>query len=226
MQRLISPEVFRGSVTGFFTGKDPGADLGEVAGMLRIKKENIYLPIQKHTDKIFLLGSSRGPQVADSVVTKESGVLIGVQVADCVPVLIFEKEKGIIGAVHAGWRGTSAGILKKTIVMIMERYICGPGSFYIAIGPSIKGCSYVVDREVNVAVIKATGAGDYYSKKGEKYFLDLPSANKYQALSLGIPDANIWVSDECTYCNPDKFYSYRFSRGTTGRQAAFIGKLS
>jgi YfiH family protein len=212
-------------VTGFFTGKDPGVDLGEVAGMLKIKKEDIYLPIQKHTDKIVLLESSREVKVADAVVTKETGVLIGVQAADCVPVLIYEKERGIIGAVHAGWRGTAAGILKKTIEMIMKRYVCGAEGFCVAIGPSIKGCCYSVDHEVNDAVMKATGEGDYYAKKGDKHFLDLPSANKYQALSLGIPGPNIWVSDECTYCNPDKFYSYRYSRGSTGRQGAFIGKL-
>jgi YfiH family protein len=142
-----------------------------------------------------------------------------------VPILIYEQQRGIIGAVHAGWRGTAAGILKKTIAMIIERFSGSPGGFYVAIGPSIKGCSYEVDHEVNDAVVKATGAGDYYSKKGGKYFLDLPSANKYQALSLGVPEENIWVSDECTYCNPDKFYSYRYAHGSTGRQGAFIGKL-
>ncbi len=225
MRRLIFPEIFKGGVTAFFTGKDPGADLGEVAGIIGIKKESIYLPVQKHTDKIVLLESSREAGIADAVVTKEAGVLIGVQVADCVPVLIYETEKGIIAAVHAGWRGTAAGILKKTLLMIMERFVCGPDGFQVAIGPSIKGCSYSVDHEVNDAVKRATGWGNYYSKKGEKYLLDLPSANKYQALSLGIPEPNIWVSDECTYCNPDRFYSYRYAGGSTGRQAAFIGKL-
>jgi YfiH family protein len=225
LQRLIIPEIFKGRVTAFFTGKDPGGDLGGVAGMLRINKEDIYLPVQKHTDKIVLLESSRETKVADAIVTKETGVLIGVQVADCVPILIYEREKGVIGAVHAGWRGTAAGILKKTLVMIMERYVCGPKSFYVAVGPSIKGCSYAVDHDVCDSVIKATGEGDYYSKKGGKYFLDLSSANTYQALSLGIPESNIWVSDECTYCNPHKFYSYRYAKGSTGRQAAFIGKL-
>jgi YfiH family protein len=225
LRRLIFPEIFKGGVTGFFTGKDPGADLDGIAGILGIRKENIYLPIQKHTDKIVLLESSRETKIADAVVTKEACVLIGVQVADCVPVLIHEKEKGVIGAVHAGWRGTAAGILKKTLSMIMDRYTCGTKSLYVAIGPSIKGCSYAVDHEVNDAVRRATGEGNYYSKKGEKYFLDLASANKYQALSLGIPEPNIWVSEDCTYCNPDKFYSYRYAGGSTGRQAAFIGKL-
>lgn len=224
MRRLIFPAIFKGGVTAFFTGKDPGADLDGIAGILGIKKENIYLPIQKHTDKIVLLESSRDTKIGDAVVTKEAGVLIGVKVADCVPVLIHEKEKGVIGAVHAGWRGTAAGILKKTLSMIMERYTCGPKGLCLAIGPSIKGCSYAVDHEVNDAVREATGEGNYYSKDGEKYLLDLASANKYQALSLGIPEPNIWFSDACTYCNPDKFYSYRYA-GSTGRQAAFIGKL-
>ncbi len=212
-------------MTAFFTGKDPGADTDEISAILDIKKNNIYLPIQRHTDKVLLLEPSREPKMADAVFTKESGVLIGVRVADCVPVLIYEKKSGIVGAVHAGWRGTAAGILKKAITMIMERYVVGPEGFYVAIGPSIKGCSYAVDHEVNDAVMKATGKGDYYSLEGEKYFLDLPSANKYQALFLGVPEENIWVSDECTYCNPDKFYSYRYAHGSTGRQGAFIGKL-
>ncbi len=225
MQRLILPEIFQDGVTAFFTGKDPGADVVEIARILRIKEDDIYMPIQKHTDKIVLLDASREAKIADAVVTKETGLLIGVRVADCVPILSHEKEKGVIAAVHAGWRGTAAGILKKTLVMIMERYVCGPKGLDVAVGPSIKGCSYAVDHEVNDAVIKATGEGDYYLNKGGKYFLDLPSANAYQALAMGIPGANIWVSDECTYCNPDKFYSYRYAKGSTGRQAAFIGKL-
>ena len=156
-------------MTAFFTGKDPGADVGGIAGMLGVKKEKIYLPVQKHTDKIILLESSRETKVADAVVTKEAGVLLGIQVADCVPVLIYDAEKGVIGAVHAGWRGTAAGILKKTLILIMERYVCGTEGLLVAIGPSIKGCSYLVDHEVNDAVKKATGEGDYYVKKGDKY---------------------------------------------------------
>ncbi len=225
MHRLICPEFSKGNVTAFFTGKDPGASTDEVARILGISKEDIYLPLQRHTDKIILLGASHEPRIGDAVVTKERGVLIGVRVADCVPILLYEEERGIIGAVHAGWRGSAAGILKKTIALIMEIYVCEASGFRVAIGPSIKGCSYAVDHEVNDAIIKATGEGDYYSRKGEKFFLDLASANKCQALSLGVPEENIWVSDECTYCNPDKVYSYRYAHGSTGRQGAFIGKL-
>ncbi|MBA3060553.1 MAG: polyphenol oxidase family protein [Nitrospirae bacterium] len=61
--------------------------------------------------------------------------------------------------------------------------------------------------------------------KGRLYCLDLASANKYQAVSAGIHEKNIWVSEECTYCHPDKYYSYRYAKGTTGRQGGFIGIL-
>jgi len=225
LNRLIFPEILRGNVTAFFTGKDPGAAVGEIAAMLGIQKGSIYLPIQRHTDKIVVLEASREPKIADAVITREKGILIGVQVADCVPILIWEKEKGVFAAVHAGWRGTAARILIKTVSGITERFAGRPENVLIAIGPSIKGCCYAVDHEVAEAVRKGTGGGDYCSEKGGEYFLDLPHANSLQAMSAGIPRANIWVSDECTFCNPGRFYSYRYSKGSTGRQAAFIGRL-
>lgn len=223
MKRCIVPEIFGSRVTAFFTGKAAGADRREISRIIQIAPDAIYLPIQKHTDKIISFDASREPRIGDAVITRAKGVLIGVQVADCVPVLVYEKEKGVVAAVHAGWRGTAAGILKKTIEVIVDRYAGSAGNIVVAIGPAIGGCCYEVGHEVVEAVARTTGKGGYQSKKGEKYHLDLPSANREQALSLGVPDSNIWVSAECTFCNPGKFYSYRFSKGSTGRQGAFIG---
>jgi YfiH family protein len=225
MNRLIFPENLRGHVTAFFTGKDPGADKNDIAGILKIGQEAIYLPIQKHTDKVIVLGSSREPLIADAVITREAGVLIGVQVADCVPVLVYDRRKEVIGAVHAGWRGTSEGILKNTLRTMMGRFMCEASDILIAIGPSIKSCCYEVDYDVVHAVGRATGEGEYLLHKGERYCLDLPTANKYQAMSVGVPEAGIWISGECTFCNPDKFFSYRYAKGSTGRQGGFIGKI-
>jgi len=225
MDRIIYPDLMKDHVTAFFTGKNPGADPGNLSKVMRIKNEQIYMPIQKHTDKIAVIESSLLPIVADAVITRETGIIIGVQVADCVPILLYEKTKGVIGAIHAGWRGTAEAILKKTIKVVMDRFACSEDNIYIALGPAIRWCCYNVDFDVMNAVCHATGPGDYSVNKGGKYCLDLPQANKYQALSMHIPPRNIWLSDECTFCNPDKFYSYRYARGTTGRQGAFIGKL-
>ena len=232
METLIHPEIFGKYVTAFFTGKSPGSDPEKIAGAASINKQKIYLPIQKHTDKVLVLDSDLSPIIADAVITGNKGILLGIQVADCVPVLLYDAKRNIIGVVHAGWRGTAASILKKSIEAMRKRFSSFPIDIKIAIGPSIRWCCYHVGYDVLESVEKATGNSEYqnshfppFSKagKGEFYCLDLASANKYQAVSAGVPKENIWVSNECTCCHPDKFYSYRFAKGTTGRQGGFIG---
>jgi hypothetical protein len=190
---------------------------------LNLSKDEIYLPIQKHTNKIHILDSDHKPVVADAVITDKKHILIGVLVADCVPILIYDSIRGIIAAVHAGWRGTAKQILKETIRTMQEKFGSIPADISVAIGPSIRQCSYEVDEDVSNAVLEATGEGDYYRRQGNKYFIDLSSANRIQALNTGILSNNIWQSEECTFCKPEKYYSYRYSKGSSGRQGGFIG---
>jgi len=223
MHRVIVPENLKGMVTAFFTGKDPGADSAAIAAMLRIRKEQVYLPLQKHTDKVLILESSLETKIGDAVVTREKGILIGVQVADCVPILLYDRKQKIAGAVHAGWRGTAASILKRTIETMNGRFLSEPADIMVAIGPSIRACCYEVGYDVFDAVTSSTDEGQFHRIIGEKHYVDLSAANNHQALSMGIPGQNIRVSEECTFCSPDKFFSYRFSKGSTGRQGGFIG---
>ncbi|MBZ0156656.1 MAG: peptidoglycan editing factor PgeF [Alphaproteobacteria bacterium] len=221
---MVLPPLLAGlPVRGFFTTKALNGDLKAVARILALPVSHLYLPLQKHTDRVVVVDHDLEPGIADAVVTNRAGVLIGIQVADCVPLLLYDRKRQVVGAVHAGWRGTGAGILKGTVHAMGERFSSDPSDILVAVGPSIKGCCYEVGHEVVEAVRKASGEGEYYRKKGEKYYIDLPLANRLQALSLGIPPENIWVSDECTFCLPHKYYSYRFGKGTTGRQCGFIG---
>ena len=227
---IVIPPVFNGShVTAFFTTKASGS-LEFGVQISELKGSVIYLPIQKHTDKILALDYDLDPKVADAVITDRKRILIGVQTADCVPVLLYDTKRHIAGAVHAGWRGTAAEILKKTIWTMTDRYYSSPADILIAIGTGIRWCCYNVGYEVIEAVEKATSpefgvksSEDYIIKKGEKYCLDLPTANKCQAISSGVPADNIWMSGECTFCLPEKYYSYRYAKGTTGRQYGIIG---
>jgi YfiH family protein len=222
---IVFPPIYRGErVRGFFTTKGTGADRKKMAHRFGVPEGNVYMPIQQHTDKIAVVDHDLEPIIADAVVTLRKDIVIGVKVADCVPVLIFEKTKGVIAAVHAGWRGTAAGILKKTVQTMIDRFHAVPGEMLLAIGPAIGRCSYGVDYDVMHAVTRATGQGMYHTEKGGKYFLDLPSANRHQALSMGVPEDRIWVSGDCTFCNPDRYYSYRYAKGTTGRQGGFIAR--
>ncbi|TAN43369.1 MAG: peptidoglycan editing factor PgeF [Nitrospirae bacterium] len=225
MERLLRPDIFPADVTAFFTGRDPGADLSEIGRMLRLDAGHIYLPVQKHTDRVVIIDAETDPRIADAVVTSRKGLLIGIQVADCVPVLLFDRRRQVSAAVHAGWRGTAEAIMKKTLRAMSDRFGSEAEDIVAAVGPSIKGCCYEVGPEVVRAVERTTGTGDYVRQKGGKYVIDLAAANRYQALSAGIKEENIWMSGDCTFCNPDRYCSYRFAKGTTCRQAGFIGML-
>jgi YfiH family protein len=217
MRYISRPEIFGRDVTAFFTGRDPGLDFEPPEG------KPLYMPEQKHTCEVMVLGSDLVTRVSDAVVTGRSDVLLGVQVADCVPILLYDRRNAAVGAVHAGWRGTAQGILKKTIRVMAERYGSVPGDILMAMGPAIRWCCYKVGSDVLEAVRKETGEGRYHLERDGTLCLDLPSANWQQAVSVNIPEDNIWLSEECTYCHPDKFYSYRYSKGPTGRQGGFIG---
>ncbi len=223
MDTIIWPGIFGNGVKAFFTKKTLGADLNAVSRAVFVKKENIYLPQQKHTDKILLLKKERTPEIADAVVTSEEGVLIGVQVADCVPGLLCDSRRSVVGVVHAGWRGTSMQIFKKTVLFFVEYFGSDPRDIQVAFGPSIRGSCYPVDADVRDAVLRATGRGDFAVAANGKYFLDLISANIQQIKAAGIPAGNVWQSPECTCCSPHDFHSYRRRGNYAGRQAGFIG---
>jgi YfiH family protein len=225
---LIKPANITSSrIKAFFTTRTVAGNHDDLRGFLAgeydISKDDIYMPVQKHTNKIHVLEADKEPVIADAVITNNKYMFIGVVVADCVPVLLYDHTKGVIGAVHAGWRGTAQEILKKTIRSMCEKYNSLPEDIKVAIGPSIRGCRYEVGEEVVKGVQWATGTGDYYRKNGEKFYVDLASANKLQALSEGVAENNIWQSEDCTFCNPSRYYSYRYSGGTKGRQGGFIG---
>ena len=221
------------------TGDDSGkvsANWELLADAFAIAPDRFRTVHQVHGDAIHAVNGSvdiprsaafppEGELSCDAMITDRPGIALGIKTADCVPIFLVDRVKPAIGAVHAGWRGTAAAILKKTVEAILERYAGEAKDVVVAIGPAIGGCSYEVGREVIDGVKRATGEGGYYSTKGDKYYLDLPAANKQQILSLGVPPENIWVSPDCTFCAPDRFYSYRFSKGSAGRQGGFIGLL-
>jgi len=228
METIIhSPNISSTGIRAFFTSKHFSENHNSMREALlkefRLEEDKIYLPIQKHTNHIHILESNINPVVADAVITDRPDVLIGIIVADCVPVLVYDQHRKIICAVHAGWKGTAGGILEKALSLMMERFNARPGDVLVSIGPSIKKCSYEVDVHVKDAVESKTGQGNYIDPKGDTYMLDLAEANRVQALNSGVQEKHIWKSEDCTFCNPDKYYSYRYAKETTGRQGGFIG---
>jgi hypothetical protein len=220
---LIRPENMPGrAATAFFTTRQVPDNMNVLASYAGVRPQNIYLPIQKHTDIVQIVDADDSPYIADAVVTHRPGLMIGVQTADCVPILLCDPQRRVVAAVHAGWRSTAAEILKKTLTVFSEHYYSSPADIHIAIGPAICGRCYEVGPEVIDGVTRATGAGDYSFAQGGKYHIDLRAANRQQALTMGIPSDLIWITPDCTHCLPEKYYSYRYAKGVAGRQYSCI----
>lgn len=185
----------------------------------------LYMPEQRHTDEVVILSENFQIPIADGVITDRRGVFIGVKVADCLPILIYAKKSRVIGAVHAGWRGTAKGILKKAVLKMIDNFKVDPSEILISIGPSIRGCCYEVGDEVIEALRDETEGDSFIVSGNGKRKVDLVLANIIQAKGVGIPLENIWYSDLCTYCNSKIFASYRKEGKGVGRQYGIIGML-
>jgi YfiH family protein len=161
---------------------------------------------------------------SDAVITNQAGVMIGVCVADCAPILICDPVKGVVAAVHAGWKGTAAKLASKTVEGMRSLFGCEPASLQAAIGPCIHKCCYEVDGPVRHAFTQNGIAWDSFSEPaGEgKWLLDMAAANRELLMLAGVPAASIQVSDMCVSCQRELFFSYRRDNGETGRQMGFI----
>ena len=147
----------------------------------------------------------------DAVLTNQVDALLTVQTADCVPVLLMDASRGVIGAVHAGWRGAVHGIVAKSVRTMVERFDAGLASLHVAIGPSAGPCCYEVDTPViNQLAPDVSGDSTILTRTGPGTGrLDLKKLIRWQAASLGIAGDHIHTVDLCTICRPDLFFSYR-----------------
>lgn len=166
------------------------------------------------------------PYEADGVVTAEKGLTLVCFSADCVPVLLWDGLHGVAGAVHCGWRSSVADILAAAVGKM-----CLLGaeaeSIRAAIGPAISRCCFEVGAEVVEAAEKCLGGhidGLFAPEAGceGKFLLDLKGVNARRLEQLGLRPENICVSDECTMCRPEKYWSHRRTGGDRGTQAGMI----
>jgi polyphenol oxidase len=148
----------------------------------------------------------------DALLEDRPGSVVAVKTADCVPVLLVDDAHRAVAAVHAGWRGTAAGIVGKAVAAMRERFGSEASALYAAIGPSIGKCCYEVGPEVSVQ----------FGLEG-RTFLDLPEFNRRQLLDSGVTGERIFASNLCTHCNADEFYSFRRDREAAGRLYSFAG---
>jgi polyphenol oxidase len=207
------------------------------SGVVRIVKNKDRLPAS--------------PLRGDGVITSHGNVLLGVQVADCVPVLVVDPKRGAVGAFHAGWRGTAKRIVERGVGSMRGVFGCQATDLYAAIGPCIHSCCYAVGDEVidefrsqfsyanelfsevydrdpikeKYPLLFLTARAPGHSNIGPQTHLDLVAANRRQLLDAGVPESNIRAAKECTSCRTDLLFSHRCESGYTGRMMGAVGLL-
>jgi YfiH family protein len=163
----------------------------------------------------------------DVLLTNQPGLFLAVRTADCVPLLLHDRQRSVVGALHAGWRGAVAGIVPKALAVMRETFGCDPKTVHVAIGPSAGACCYEVDEAVLTplrtgfpewrAVVRETGPA--------RALLDLRELVRRQALGAGVRDEAIQTVGVCTICHDDLFYSYRREGRVNGTMVSGIGRL-
>lgn len=229
---------------------------GEALNELGLTEMTFVQPQQVHEAKIGIVGKDKcsiidedGAEImawsrdgassirfprTDGAITDQPGVLLTTVHADCLPVWFYDEENHAIGLVHAGWRGTLAGIAPKAVKLMQETYGSDPAAMKAYIGPGISQCCFETGPEVIEAFRSCWDFADEYAESAEehaakgrpanegKVYIDIKGINVQELLQAGMTAENIGVSNHCTCCEPETFASYRREGGTYMRMGAGI----
>jgi YfiH family protein len=192
----------------------------------------LYLARQVHGAQVVQVRPGDDPAIvageeADAVCSDAPGLAVGVYVADCVPLVLADPRTGAYAAVHAGWRGTVAGVVEATVAALARSYGTRREELRVALGPAIGPCCFEVGPEVAAAFAAALpgAAGVVVEQTGRKPHVDLRQALRLQLLGAGVAAVGIDAGGPCTMCDPaGRFYSYRRDATHTGQHVGFIGR--
>ena len=161
---------------------------------------------------------------ADAIITNQPGIMIGVLVADCIPLLLHDPVKQVAAAVHVGWRGAAAGIIARAVNAMQKNFLTRAQDLAVAIGPGIGAHRFEVDRPVREAFRQGSGFWEQIATEVSlgHWQVDLPLSCQLQLEALGVACDRIDRVRECTCCHQELFFSHRRDEGQTGRQLGFI----
>jgi len=213
-------------------------NLSLFAGAVGFDPKSVVSLPQIHSDKVFTVTKeSRGDGYflreniaeGDGYVTLERGVTLGIKTADCAPILFEAVRDGqviAIGAAHAGWRGTVGKIAAKCADRLSKISGVDKSQILACIGPCIHKCCYEVSEDVVLAARSGVGAGlvdRFVVPNGHgKYQCDIAGLNRALLIECGLLPQNVQILDECTCCNPEKYFSHRYSGGVRGTMLSVI----
>lgn len=242
---------YPGLVHGFM-GRTGGKSLGRYAGLNtsyrvgddpKVVSQNVCdakLAVGIHDGRVVTMRQVHGDNVvevqdrklkeageADAMFTGEEDLFLAVLTADCVPILLVAPEQRVVAAVHAGWRGTLAGIAEKVVRLLESRHDVLAAQLEAALGPSIGSCCYEVKEDVSGPLMKKWGKLSTPSifVRGGRTYVDLRRLNRDILRAAGIPGNQLHQIGPCTSCASEELFSYRRAGGETGRQMSLIGWL-
>lgn len=206
------------------------ANRGSLARAFGLAPHSLLTVQQVHGSEILVLDQPNPDLThflkveSDAVVTNQPGVMIGILVADCFPVLLHDPEHRVAAAVHVGWRGAASGLLGRTVQVMQNLFNCRPERLQVAIGPGIGGHGYEVDRPVREAFRAGSGHWEQIARETRlgHWLLDLRLSCQLQLADAGVAEGRIDTVAECTCCHRETFFSYRRDAGRTGRQMGFV----
>jgi len=216
--------VSQGPYASLNLGRHGGDELEVVVENRRILGGALGLEVP------FTLSMSHGTEVAviesadqlglpaDACVTTKPGLGMSLTTADCVPVLLSDPTRGVVGLAHAGWRGTVGRIAENTVKTMVERFGSRPQDIRAAVGPAIRPCCFLVHEDVSGPFRKEFA--HLIEPAGDRSRVDLQECNRQQLVEAGLEQ--VVVCDLCTSCRADLFFSYRRDGQKSGRMASAI----
>jgi polyphenol oxidase len=190
-------------------------------GQLGIDLTSLAIPGQVHGDNLLIVNNPGNYPNYDALITQKANLFLVITIADCIPILIYDKGNNTVAAVHAGWRGSEKQIVFNTIKKMISTFNTQSTDLYAYLGPSAHDCCY----EVGNDVAERFGAKYLRVSASNSPRLDLGSVNYDLLATAGVPENQIEISSYCTICNP-LFHSYRRDGEFSGRMMAVIGLRS
>lgn len=233
----VSEGTFASMNLSFTRGDDPDAvaeNFRRFCTAIGVSADRVVVSAQTHTDHVYNATAAdrgrgitreRGYTDIDGLITDEPGVVLCTQYADCVPLFFTDPVRRVVATSHAGWRGTAAGIGAVTVERMVSDYGCRREDILAGIAPSIGKCCFEVDTPVFDAFCRVPVFDDgcFTPHPNDKFYIDLWEVNRRHLLNAGIRPEHITVTDLCTKCHPDLFWSHRVTGDARGSLAAFIG---
>lgn len=183
---------------------------------LGLKKSQLVIPQQVHSNEVANVSSPCTLPDTDGVIAQEKDVVLSIQVADCIPLFLLNTATHTFGLIHSGWRGTQLNIGPDALAQLVHGQ---PEAVRAVIGPSIGQCCF----EVGPEVADVFDSSRSIPGNGDRHMLDLKSVVKDQLIEAGLENNHIIVDDQCTFCEKEKYFSYRRDGDQAGRMVAIAG---